>query len=172
MRTGYIDRVRRFYEEYRQELFTYALAVCANRAAAEDALHDAFYRILQRPRNPENFRAYIFRAVRNAAIDEIRHRSRELPSESIFRVEAVPVDAETRDDCRLAERLLEALSSDERECIVLKLYNDLTFREIAEIRGVSLNTVASWHRRGIEKLRTEYNAQQEPKPCAQGSQHA
>ena len=172
MNTEYIDRVRRFYEEYRQELFTYAVAVCASRAAAEDALHEAFYRILQRPRTPENFRAYVFRAVRNAAIDEIRHRNRETPSESIFRDTGVESDAEHQDAQDLAVRLLAILSPDERECIVLKLYNDLTFREIADIRGVSLNTAASWYRRGLEKLRTEFNAHQEPSPCARGTHHA
>jgi RNA polymerase sigma-70 factor (ECF subfamily) len=172
MDTGYTDSVRRFYEEYRQELFTYAVALSGSRAMAEDAVHEAFCRILQRPRTPDNFRAYVFRAVRNAAIDDIRHRTRETPSESIFSVEVVGHEAEGRDEQRLAVHLLDILSPDERECIVLKLFNDLTFREVAAVRGVSLNTAASWYRRGLEKLRAEYNAQQEPSPCARGSNHA
>lgn len=169
MTIAHTDRVRHFYEEYRQELFTYALAVCGRRATAEDALHEAFCRILQRPRAAENFRAYVFRAVRNASIDEIRRRNRETSTDSILAEPSIDSDTESRDMHRLAVRLLEILSQDERECIVLKLYNDLTFREIAEIRGVSLNTAASWYRRGLEKLRAEFNAQQQPKPCIQGT---
>ena len=172
MDTGYTDSVRRFYEEYRQELFTYAIALSGSRAMAEDAVHEAFYHMLQRPRTPENFRAYVFRAVRNAAIDDIRRRNRETPAESIFSVDSVVHAAEGRDELRLAMHLLEILSADERECIVLKLFNDLTFREVAAVRGVSLNTAASWYRRGLEKLRTEYNAQQEPSSCARGTNHA
>jgi DNA-directed RNA polymerase specialized sigma24 family protein len=46
------------------------------------------------------------------------------------------------------------ISPDERETIVLKIYDDFTFQEIADLRDVPLPTVASWYRRGLEKLKT------------------
>ena len=52
------------------------------------------------------------------------------------------------------ERWLQQLSSDERETIVLKIYGDLSFHEIADLRQIPLPTVASWYRRGLEKLKT------------------
>ena len=171
MDTGYVEAVRRFYEEYRQELFTYALALTGSRAMAEDAVHEALYNILQQRRDAANFRAYVFRAVRNAAIDEIRTRTRETPAESLFLTDTVAYDAEQQDAQRLAADLLNHLGPDERESIVLKLYNDLTFREIGEIRGVPLNTVASWYRRGLEKLRAEYHAHHTASTCSQGASH-
>jgi RNA polymerase sigma-70 factor, ECF subfamily len=172
MDRGYADRVRRFYEEYRNPLFTYALALCGSRPMAEDAIHEAFYHILRRTRTPENFRAYVFRAVRNATVDELRHRQRESPVASIFEEGAMGPSADDHDEQRLAVQLLEVLSADERECVVLKLFDGLTLREIAEIRAVSINTVASWYRRGIEKLRTAYHERQEPKHCMGGTNHA
>lgn len=54
------------------------------------------------------------------------------------------------------ERLLQTLSEDERECITLKIYGSMTFKEIAAIRGVSINTAASWYRRGLQKLKTVF----------------
>ena len=52
------------------------------------------------------------------------------------------------------EHWLQMLSPDEHETIVLKIYSDLTFQQIADLRQVPLPTVASWYRRGIDKLRT------------------
>jgi RNA polymerase sigma-70 factor (ECF subfamily) len=52
------------------------------------------------------------------------------------------------------ERSLQALSSDEREAIVLKIYNDFTFQQIADLRQVPLSTVATWYRRGLDQLRS------------------
>jgi RNA polymerase sigma-70 factor, ECF subfamily len=51
------------------------------------------------------------------------------------------------------EPLLQQLSPDEREAIVLRIHGGLTFKEVAELRGVPLPTVASWYRRGLERLR-------------------
>ena len=45
------------------------------------------------------------------------------------------------------------LSDDERETIVQHLYADLTFQEIADLRERPIGTIASWYRRGIEKLK-------------------
>ena len=50
------------------------------------------------------------------------------------------------------EGQLSRLADDERETIVLKVFDNLTFKEIAQVRGVSINTAESWYRRGIQKL--------------------
>ena len=38
---------------------------------------------------------------------------------------------------------------------MLKIHQGMTFREIAALRGVSINTAASWYRRGLEKMRID-----------------
>ena len=53
-----------------------------------------------------------------------------------------------------AESWLAALSPDERETIILKIYDDFSFQEIADLRAVPLATASSWYRRGLAKLRT------------------
>jgi RNA polymerase sigma factor (sigma-70 family) len=52
------------------------------------------------------------------------------------------------------EGALAELSADERECIVLKIFDGMTLKEIAVVRGVSINTAASWYRRGLVKMKT------------------
>ena len=153
MRRRQVEFLHRFYRDHRRELFTYALSLTHCGDSAEDAVHTAFARILERGRLPRELRPYAFRCVRNAAIDHLRIASREVHDESLFdgaQPKASAEDARLRMDF---EKLLEALSDDERECIILKVYSSLTFNEISDLRGVSINTAASWYRRGIEKLR-------------------
>jgi RNA polymerase sigma-70 factor (ECF subfamily) len=49
---------------------------------------------------------------------------------------------------------LERLSQDERETIVLKIFDSFSFQEVADLRRVPLSTATSWYRRGLAKLRT------------------
>jgi RNA polymerase sigma-70 factor (ECF subfamily) len=147
-----LRRVREFYEEQVQSLFSYALALTRCRAAAEDAVHEAVCRILSRSTPPDDLRPYAFRCVRNAAIDA---RRRQRPSEPVS-----VLDLEGTTDGNLervlfaqVEEHLLALPTDEMEAVLLHLVDGLTFREIAGVKGAPLNTVASWYRRGVERLR-------------------
>jgi RNA polymerase sigma-70 factor (ECF subfamily) len=152
------ERLRAFYAEHQDQLYTYAMAITHHREAAEDAIHQAFHRLLQRDSLPTDLRPYIFRCVRNAALDTWRHdRGR---TGSLFDNTAPPADlpapAATPPPLSPAEAeaALAALSPDERETIVLKIYDDFSFQEIADLRGIPLSTASSWYRRGLAKLRT------------------
>ncbi|MGD1031581.1 MAG: sigma-70 family RNA polymerase sigma factor [Opitutaceae bacterium] len=148
-----IELLRAFYAEERQHLYTYAVSITSNRESAEDAVHQAFQHLLRRRNLPADLRPYVFRCVRNAAIDAMR-RTR-LRRDTIFN-ESADNDPQAPNSA-LGEdlaALLGELGSDERESIVLKIYNDLTFQEIAVLRGVPVATAASWYRRGLEKMKT------------------
>jgi RNA polymerase sigma-70 factor (ECF subfamily) len=147
-----------FYREHRQQLFTCALAVTRCAHGAEDAIQEAFCRMFRLGVEPRNLKAYVFRAVRNAALDQLRRNARpgEALADFIFDPRPGPAEAAVDQEFqrRVAERLMR-LSEDERETIVEHLYGNLTFREIAEIREARLGTVTSWYSRGLEKLRNE-----------------
>ena len=149
--------LERLYSECRQQLFTCALVITRSAARAEDAVHDAFCGLLRGNRRPDDLRAYVFRAVRNAAVDQVRRRARggEPLSDSI--VDPAPHPGQTAQDAEFRQRVvasLSNLSADERETVVQHLYGELTFQQIAAIRDAPLGTVVSWYRRGIEKLRS------------------
>jgi len=152
-------RLRTFYLRHRQELFSYALSITRNRATAEEAVHTAFVRLLEKPRAPLKLKAYVFRSVRNAAIDQWREeragRDAYLELAADPGGDGGPADRVGEDEALY--RALFQLSGDERECIVLKIHQGLTFREIAAVRGVSINTAASWYRRGLDKMRAALN---------------
>jgi RNA polymerase sigma-70 factor (ECF subfamily) len=151
-----IEALHALYVENRQELYTYALSITGNREAAEDAIHGVFERLLRGRGLRPNLRAYVFRSVRNAAYDAWRRT--KVRADSIFD-EATVVDAAEAGSLEPGGAddfgpLLQRLSADEREAIVLKIHGGLTFQQISELRGAPLPTVASWYRRGLERLKT------------------
>jgi RNA polymerase sigma-70 factor, ECF subfamily len=149
------------YCECRQQLFTCALAITDSPARAEDAVHDAFCRLLRnRTSNegsaPGDLRAYAFRAVRNAAIDQVRRMGAAPEPLPKFVFDPAPNPAASVEDREFLGQvvaLIERLAPDERETIVQHLYGGLTFQEIATVRDVPPGTIVSWYRRGVEKLR-------------------
>ena len=77
---------------------------------------------------------------------------------------AGPADAVILQD--LIQRLIEGFGRipyEQREVIILHLYSKMRFRQIAQSQGISLNTIQSRYRYGLEKLRAVLNS--EWKPC-------
>lgn len=151
MQETFVEQLRGFYESNRRELYTYSLALTRNREAAEDAIHNAFQRLLRRGSAPTDLRPYIFRCVRNAAIDDLRRERRR--EDGIFGLPSTTEPAPVRELGAELHRVLGQLSEDERETIVLKVFDGMTLQEIADLRDASINTVASWYRRGMEKFK-------------------
>ncbi|MHC4620612.1 MAG: RNA polymerase sigma factor [Planctomycetota bacterium] len=149
--------MERIYDQYGRQLFTCALGVTGRPELAEDAIHEAFCRGFRLTQVPRNLKAYMFRSVRNAAIDQLRQKRRtsSLSEDYIFDSSAAgpsEVAEQRQFKRRVAEALLK-ISEDERETIVQHLYADLTFQEIADLRERPIGTVTSWYRRGLAKLR-------------------
>ena len=150
--------LERVFCRHERSLFICALAITRSRELAEDAVQEAFYRLFRMPVMPENVKAYVYRAVRNAAVDQVTRSplAGQVLDESFFDPGENPLQAAARGEFeQRVEEVLCQVSPDERETILQHLYGDLTFREIAGLREVSINTVTSWYRRGMEKLRTE-----------------
>jgi RNA polymerase sigma-70 factor (ECF subfamily) len=148
--------LERLYEKHGAQLFTCALAVTRCRQLAEDAVHEAFSRCFLLTKIPDNLKAYTFRSVRNAAIDQLRRRGKtvSLSEDYVFEPSQNPAEiAEQRQFQRRVAQAFLGLSRNERETIVQHLYAGLTFQEIADLRSRPLGTVATWYRRGLAKLR-------------------
>lgn len=146
------------WERYAVDLLALLAAKLCCRQDAEDVLQSLFVRIVQKRRvlaKARHLDAYLYRMACNEAADYLRGRLRQRRDH--VETESWLVVRETsgqQDD--LAEQLQVALSQlpqRQRQVVVLKVYRDKTFREIARLLGVSPNTAASRYRYGMERLR-------------------
>lgn len=148
------DWLERIYRQHKQQLFLTAWNVLRCPSMAEDAVHAAILRLSERSVPPVDPKLYAFRAVRNAAIDLSRSRSRRqaarFPIDEQSEPAAFPIDDES---LAAAQAALLQLDEGDREVVELHLHGRLTFHEIATICEEPLQTVASRFRRAIEKLR-------------------
>jgi RNA polymerase sigma-70 factor (ECF subfamily) len=153
--------LERIYCQCYQELFSCALVVTSSPTAAEDAVHEAFSRLLTNCPCPDDLKAYVFRAVRNAAVDQVRRAKKGANPLLDFIFDPSPSPTKQMETSELVRRIADAMqrvSSDERETIVQHLYGSLTFQQIALVRDAPLGTVTGWYRRGLTKLRRELEA--------------
>ena len=150
------QRLETIYREHRQGLFALALSITRSAPLAEDAVHDALLRLWRSDREPEGDTvAYVFASVRNAAIEIRRRRHDVTGCDSVFAdVAATPstADAETAGRIR---RAIDRLPLRPRQVVVMRLYGELTFQQIADTLGEPLQTVASRYRRSLEQVRQE-----------------
>lgn len=144
-----------FYQEYRRPLFLTAWNVLRCHSLAEDAVHSAFARLVGSSTIPREPKLYLFRAVRNAALDAAKARKRRREELVCDQPEDSWADAAPNADESLiaAAKALDDLDDADREVVELHLHSNLTFHEIAAILEQPLPTVASRYRRALEKLR-------------------
>jgi len=146
------DAVRRLYEEHGPALLAYASALLRDPAAAEDVLHQVFVKLVSgRVSIDGSPGAYLFRAVRNGALNHIRGQSREVElGDSALWLESPGASRET---VLALQSALRTLPQEQREVVVLRVWGQLTFEEAAAVVGISPNTAASRYRYGLDKLR-------------------
>jgi RNA polymerase sigma-70 factor, ECF subfamily len=144
------------YRESRDDVYAYVAGLIRDRSAAEEVTAIAFERAWRRRRqlDPErgSARGWLFGIARNAALDELRRRSRhaELPESSAAQPGGTGELAIRRVALREA---FELLSGRERELVALKYFAGLSNAEIAEVVGGSESNAGTKLHRVMEKLR-------------------
>jgi len=132
-------------------LVLYARQWCA---AAEDVVQDAFLKLVGQHQLPDDPPAWLFRVVRNGALDAAKMDRRRQKRESATRPTSWFVEPEIDGlDADRAIAALERLPAELRETIVARLWGGLTFDQIAAVAGVSASSAFRRYEAGIAALR-------------------
>ena len=143
--------VRRLYQWHGAALVVYARSFLPDVAAAEDAVHSVFAKLLRAEIVvPDSEAGYLYRAVKNVALNVRRDAARngELPGDVAFVhsggniVEAIAL-----------QHALDQLPEEQREVVIMRIWNGMTLEEIGAATGVPPNTAASRYRYALERLR-------------------
>jgi RNA polymerase sigma-70 factor, ECF subfamily len=152
-----IDRCEQLWRRHADRLLLYAASLLSDRAAAEDVLQNVFVRVIAAglPPEMESDRGYLFRAVRNEALNALRSRRlARRASTPFFALPHDPADAAERADFgRRAEAALRSIPAEEREAVILKIWSDLSFPDAAAVTGVSGKTFEHRYYRGLAALK-------------------
>jgi RNA polymerase sigma-70 factor (ECF subfamily) len=158
---GSKEAFRRIYEKYKDDLLGLAVTLLRDRSIAEDVVHDVFISFAATTgsfRLTGTLKGFLSTCVANCARDKNKMKvGRNVEPDFI---DVIDTDSdgplEKAIDCEESVRiqdLLARLPYEQREVIVLHLHQEMSFREIAAGLYVSINTVQSRYRYGLQKLR-------------------
>lgn len=156
------------YRGSRDDLYSYVAGLLRDRVAAEDVTALAFERAFRKwdrfdPKRG-SARGWLFGIARNAALDELRKRKREVPAtepaeqEAPGSVTGTVLEREQRADLMAA---LGTLAPADREMVAMKFFADLNNVEIAEATGYSSTNVGTRLSRAMTRLRSALDSGEE-----------
>src|SRR5262245_15091191 len=142
------------YGRFAATLYRYALMILVDPFAAADVVQQVFAAMLRR----SDFELaaderYLRRAVRNECFSALRRRRREPVADGTSLLQSVNGHHPPIDEQIAVEQALRSLPPDQREVVHLKIFEGLSFQEIADLSGESINTIASRYRYALDKLR-------------------
>jgi RNA polymerase sigma-70 factor (ECF subfamily) len=151
----------RLYDDHAQALFAFLLNLTRDEDDTHDVLQEVFTKLARRPEllsAARDERAFLIRLAHNAAIDLMRRRGARHRQREQFAAEPLSpfAPADDPDEQAFRAQLAEALAElppDQRAVVHLRLWEGLTFDQIAGVLEVPPNTAASRYRYGLDKLR-------------------
>ena len=153
--------LERLYDEHAQALFAFLLNFTRDEDDTRDVLQEVFIKLARQPSLLDGVReerAFLIRLAHNAAIDLMRRRGTREKHHDQFGAETVtpfaPADDPDEQSFRAAlAAALAELPPEQRAVVHLKLWEELTFEQIAAALENPPNTAASRYRYGLDKLR-------------------
>jgi RNA polymerase sigma-70 factor (ECF subfamily) len=151
------DRVAQLVVERAPQLVLFARQWLDD-ASAHDAVQDALTALLMQKLSPADPIAWMYRTVRNQAIDRARsiwRRRRREQTVASQRVECFESRTESIIDAQTAQQMLAVLDDDRREIVVLRIWGELGFAQIAEVVGLSLSSVHERYTSALAQMRSQ-----------------
>lgn len=149
------DAFHKLYEETSSLVFGYALSILKDKHKAEDVMQDTYIKVYS---NAGSYTgkgkpmAWILTITRNLALMNFRQKQHEnIDDDQYQSIYDMPhIHSENK---MLVDHLLNRLSDEEREIVMLHAMSELKHREIAALMSLPLSTVLSKYNRAIAKLR-------------------
>ena len=153
---------------HQSKIFGFIYSKIADRDISNDIFQDTFIKVIRTLKsnsyNEEGkFLPWVMRIAHNLIIDHFRKNKkmpmfRETEEFSIFSI--MTDNSQTIENRMITEqvekdlkKLIEELPSDQKEVLVMRIYQDLSFKEISELTGVSINTALGRMRYALMNLR-------------------
>ncbi|MBL7900615.1 MAG: sigma-70 family RNA polymerase sigma factor [Bacteroidia bacterium] len=146
-------------ERHQSKIFSSIIMLVRDRAMAEDIFQETFYKVIVTLKKGQyaeegKFLPWVMRIARNLVIDHFR-QSRKLPPVPVFtnedgeEVSVFDTIASAEEGMSALQQqqlkknirdLVAQLPEDQREVVIMRMYYDMSFKEISEFTGVSINT--------------------------------
>lgn len=148
------------YDKYVRQIYGFIFTKTSHREIAEDLTSQVFFRALRAlpdfDGRDDGFRPWLYRIARNVVIDYYRQQKNDVDLEKGYDIEDSP-DAVGQIDAVIGldevRKYLDSLTSEQREIIIMRVWDELSYREIAIVVGKSEAACKMAFSRAIAELR-------------------
>jgi RNA polymerase sigma-70 factor, ECF subfamily len=143
---GKVEAYNILVSRWEKRVFNYLLRLVGEREDAMDLSQEVFlkaYQSLGKLQDPSRFRPWLFRIAHNEAYSHLRRKRPEVDLDGEAPVRIQRPRLEPLEVTLAVQSALERLSDDQREAIVLKIYQGFKFEEMAEVLSCPVSTVKS-----------------------------
>lgn len=171
---GDIESLNILIHKHKDRVYTSILFLVKDNYLAEDIFQDTFIKVIDslkagNYKEEGKFLPWVLRISHNLCIDYFRKLKRKpiiVDSEGNEIIETLGYSETSLEEIQLKKKdelsirkLIKQLSMEQREVLVLRLYAELSFKEIAELTGVSINTALGRMRYALINLRKKIEEQ-------------
>ncbi|MFH1160489.1 MAG: sigma-70 family RNA polymerase sigma factor [bacterium] len=166
--TGQESALEKLVRRHKNRVFAYILMVVKDKELAEDLFQDTFIKVINTIRSGQykeegKFIQWVMRIAHNLIIDYFR-KAKRIPiienREEYDIFDRVRIQVESVEERMITEqihqdvkRLIEYLPKEQKEVLVMRHYGDISFKDIAEVTNVSINTALGRMRYALINLR-------------------
>ena len=156
-----LTELERIVVERQDWLFRFAYMRIGIREDAEDVVQESLLSVFRRLREQTgigNVEQYVIRAVSNACTDYFRRKPMQVVTlDKAGQVSVGEADSQIHEEFVRISRLLDTLPEEQSEIVRLKCYDELTFKQIAELQGIPEATAKSRYRYAIMHIQQRIN---------------
>ena len=164
VKNGKVEKMAVLFEKHHVPLFNFFMRLTGNRNISEDLVQDVFMRMLKYRstyQGRSKFTLWMYQIGRNAHIDYLRKKKEELPLDEQWSdpvtPEASPEEKmEGGQEVQLLRQALAKLPLKKREVLILSRYQNLKYKEIAELMDCHIGTVKAHVHRAVKELANIY----------------
>lgn len=137
--------LRQVFEAEESPLLRYAFGLVGQRETAEDLVQEAFLKLHAHWQEVENPRAWLFKSIRNLALNHLRDHQREIHNDFIHELASDTPDPDQTlgrlEAIGTLQLLVSELDPNDRKLISLKYHENLKYDQISERTGLSVGNV-------------------------------
>jgi len=155
-------------KRHQSKIYGFIYSKISDRDVSDDIFQDTFIKVIKTLKlnayNEEGkFLPWVMRIAHNLIVDHFR-RNKKMPmfreteefsifsimSDNVPNIESQIITSQVESDLR---KLIDELPADQKEVLVMRMYQDLSFKEISELTGVSINTALGRMRYALMNIR-------------------
>ena len=148
-----------YYDTYAGKIYSYIMRKVGSSELAEDLCSEVWIKALRffdaHIQDESHFRSWIYVIARNSVIDYYRTQKSQVSFEEIGEIafhDDMVHELQIKQELQAVQEYMKHFSENEKEIFILRMWDDLAYKEIAEITGKSVDACKKSVSRSMEKL--------------------